>query len=338
MRAVDSAARPALSILSAVHDTEAYLAEMIDSVVEQTVGDWELVVVDNGMSDEVVRIVEKYADDERIRLVRQEFQSPAGGINAAAAAARGAYYAVLPGDGRLKPTFCERVAKVLAEHPEIDVLCVDALPFLDGEDQPPTFRQRCGITAEPGVEHRVPLVEVLRGAALYTTAAIRASVWESADGWAADTPLVESLELCLRMLAAGRDLRVLPEPLGQYRLHPDNPDHEPADWDEYDDSVERTFARVGTLTDDPEVLAHLRTTLRNLRYEKALRRSREAMRRSDSKTARQQARAALRQRPSVRPAVMWAVLRVAPGGTRSLKSAKARITGLVRSLAGRAAQ
>ncbi|MCE0763132.1 glycosyltransferase [Pseudonocardia kujensis] len=326
MRAVDSAGRPALSFLSPVHGSAAHLADMIDSVVEQTVADWELVVVDNGMSDDAVRIVEKYAGDQRVRLVRQEFQGPAGGVNAAAAAARGAYYAVLPGDGRLKPTFCERISKVLAGQPEIDVLCVDALPFLDGEDQPPTFRQRCGITDEPGVEHRVPLVEVLRGAALYTTAAIRATVWEKAGGWAADTPLVESLEMCLRMLAAGCDLRVLPEPLGGYRLDPDNPDHEPADWDVYDDSVERAFARVGTLTDDPEVLAQLRTTLRNLRYEKALRRSREAMRRSDPRTARKQAWTAFQQRPSVRPAVMWAVLRVAPSGVEMMKSVKARIT------------
>ncbi len=195
--------------------------------------------------------------------MRQAHRDMAGGVNAAAGVARGAYYAVVPSDGQLKPTFCERVAQVLAEHPEIDVLCVDALPFLDGEDQWPSFRQRCGITDEPGVEHRAALAEIVRRPALYTTAAIRASAWKAAGGYPADTPQVESLAMCLRMSAAGCDLRVLPEQLGGYRLHADDLDDKPGDHDEYDASVERAFLQVAALTDDPQVLAELRSTLRS---------------------------------------------------------------------------
>ena len=335
MPADHAPAQPALSILSATGDTAPHLANMIDSVVGQTAGDWELIIVHDGRSDEVERIVAEYAGDPRIRLERAEYRGTAGGVNAAAGVARGAYYAVLPSDGQLKPTFCQRIAEVLAEHPEIDVLCVDALPFLDGEDRWPSFRQRCGITDEPGVRHRTGLAEIIRQPALYTTAAIRASVWRAAGGYPADTPLVENLAMCLRMSAAGCDLRVLPEQLGGYRLHADNLDHRPDDFDEYDASVERAFVGVATLTDDPAVLTELRSTLRKHRYERALRLSREAMRNSDPRTARQQAWLALRQRPSVRPAVMWAVLRVAPGGIDHVKAAKRRITGLARSGAWR---
>ena len=322
---------PALSILSAAGVPAPHLIDMIDSVVDQTVGDWELIIAHDGRSDEVERIVAGYAGDPRIRLERMEYRGTAGGINAAAGVARGAHYAVLPSDGRLKPTFCERVAEVLGEHPEIDVLCVDALPFLDGEDRWPSFRQRCGITDEPGIRHRTGLAEIVRQPALYTTAAIRATVWQAAGGYPADTPLVENLAMCLRMSAEGCDLRVLPEQLGGYRLHADNLDHRPDDFDEYDASVERAFLGVATLIEDPEVLTEVRSTLRTHRYEKALRRSREAMANSDPRTARQQAWLAFRQRPSVRPAVMWGVLRVAPGGIDQMKAAKRRIRGLVRS-------
>jgi hypothetical protein len=328
--AEDAAAQPALSILTAPGETAPHLAEMIDSVVAQTAGNWELVLVDGATSDEVERTVAAYANDHRIRLVRQAHRDLAGGVNAAAAAARGTYYAVLPGDGRLAPTFCERVAQVLAEHPEIDVLCIDALPFLDGTDRWPSFRQRCGITAEPGVGHRIGLAEIIRYPALYTTAAIRASTWAAAGGYPSDTPQVESLAMCLRMSAAGCDLRVLPEQLGGYRLHADDLEHRPRDHDEYDASVERAFLRVATLTDDPEVLNALRSTLRQHRYEAALRLARAAVRESDPRTARRQALLAFRQRPSVRPAAMWAVLRVAPGGIDTIKAAKRRISRLVR--------
>jgi hypothetical protein len=59
------------------------------------------------------------------------------------------------------------------------------------------------------------------------------------------------------------------------------------------------------------------------------------MRDSDPRTARQQAWLALRQRPSLRPAMMWTVLRVAPGGLDHVNAAKRRITGLVHSVAQR---
>lgn len=313
---------PALSILSPAHRTEPFLAGMIDSVVEQTVGDWELIIVDNGMSDEVVRIVDKYADDRRIRQLRQEYGGLAGGVDAAAAVARGTYYAVLPSDGRIEPAFCARVAAVLADHPDIDVLCIDALPVLDGADQPPSFRHRCGIADEPGVGHRTGLAEVIRHPALYTTAAIRASAWKAAGGYAGDTPQLESLAMCLRMLAAGCDLRVLPEPLGRYNLA-----HPPGDEDEYDASEERVFVQVATVTDDPDVLAALRSKLRTIRYESAMRRSRQAMRNSDPDTARRHAWLAFRQRPGVRPALLWAALRVAPGRIDQMKAAVRRIMG-----------
>jgi glycosyltransferase involved in cell wall biosynthesis len=322
----DTAPKPALSIISAVHETEPHLAEMIDSVVAQTVGDWELVVVDNGMSDEVVRILDKYADDVRIRLLRRPYRGLAGGVDAAAAVARGDRYAVVAGDGLLMPTFCERVAEVLAEHPEIDVLCVDALPVLDGQDQPPSFRQRCGIAEEPGIGYRVGLVDVMRRSGLYSTAAIRASAWTAGGGYSGETPQVDSLAMCVRMLAAGCDLRVLPEQLGRYRMYADAPDDAPVDH-EYEDSVERAFLQVADLSDDPQVLAELRTTLRKLRSERALRLSREALRNDDPSTARKQALIALRQRPALRPAVRWLVLRTAPRALGLLKSVKRRITG-----------
>jgi glycosyltransferase involved in cell wall biosynthesis len=57
---VTTGSQPAFSIVSSVFRTGAYLAETIESVVAQTFTDRELILVDNGMSDEAVRIVEKY--------------------------------------------------------------------------------------------------------------------------------------------------------------------------------------------------------------------------------------------------------------------------------------
>ena len=48
-------------------------------MLAQTRGDWELIVVDNGNSDEMARIVSNYTSDPRITLIRQENKGIGGG-------------------------------------------------------------------------------------------------------------------------------------------------------------------------------------------------------------------------------------------------------------------
>lgn len=321
---------PAFSILSSVYRTEDYLAETIESVLAQTVADWELILVDNGMSDEVVRIVEKYADEPRIRLIRQENKGLGGGIDAAAAVARGKYYAVLDSDDLLMPEFCARTAAVLEANPDIDMVGIDAYLFEDedGQDQIRSYRQSVGITTPADVNHRVSLVEVIAGNVIYYTATIRASAWPKGGGYSCDTPKVEDLAMFMRLLAAGCDVRVMNERLARYRLRANSFSRDPAYADAFEDSLERAFMQAASLSDAPDVQQALDITLRRLRFNQAMRRSRAALLHGDTTTARQQAKRAFTQRRSLRPAVVVAGLTVAPGLLRLVHPAKQRISHL----------
>lgn len=62
----------------AAYQTEAYLAETITSLLAQSRRDWELVVVDNGRSEEIAKVVGDYLHDPRIRLVRQQNRASSG--------------------------------------------------------------------------------------------------------------------------------------------------------------------------------------------------------------------------------------------------------------------
>jgi len=323
--------QPLFSILTSAHQNELYLTEMIDSVRGQTISQWELIIV--GTSEETAQIVAGYGNDERIRLVRHAYQGLGNAVDAAAAVARGQYYAVVHGDDVLGPTFCHRTGAVLDENPEIDAVSVDAYAFLnDGRHQPPSFRQRSGVTSERGIDHRVQLVDVIRGTALYYTAAIRAEAWKVGVGYTCDTPKVEDLAMFLRMLAAGCDIRVLPAQLAGYRLHDDTARGMRFDQEEYEDSVERAFAKVVTLTNEPDVLKELDQRLRNLRYQRAMRRARTALQESDTMTARQQVRLALQQRRAMKPAMIYTVLRLTPGLLRHGQAAKLKVRGLIAAL------
>lgn len=330
-------APPVFSILSSAYRTEAYLAETIDSVVAQTLTDWELIIVDNGMSDEVVRIVENYADDPRIRLIRQDNKGLGGGIDAAAAVATGRYYVVLDSDDLLMPEFCARTAAVLDSNPDIDMVGIDAHLFndTDGQDQIRSYRQSVGIKTEADVDHRVTLVEVIGGDVIYYTAAIRASAWELGGGYTCDTPKVEDLAMFMRLLAAGCDVRVMDERLARYRLRDNSFSRDPQYQDAFEDSLERAFVQATALSGALDVQQALDTTLRRLRFNQAIRRSRAALLAGDTTTAREQARRAYAQRRSLRPAIVFVGLTVAPGVLRQIHPLKQKVSHVAAAVARR---
>lgn len=338
----DVAGGPVFSILSSAYRTEPYLAETIDSVVAQTMTDWELIVVDNGMSDEVARIVGEYGDDPRIRLVRQENKGLGGGIDAAAAVATGKYFAVLDSDDLLMPEFCARTAAVLDAHPEIDVVGIDSYLFDDGDahDQVRSYRQSVGITTPADVSHPMTLAEVIGGNVIYYTAAIRREAWAVGGGYSCDTPKVEDLAMFLRMLAAGLDIRVLDERLARYRLRANSFSRDPAQQDAFEDSLERAFVQASSLSAAPDVQQALDVTLRRIRFNQAIRRARAALLAGDTGEARSQSRRAMQQRRSARAAAVWAGTVVAPGVLRRVHPAKQWVSGtaatLVRTVRGAA--
>jgi glycosyltransferase involved in cell wall biosynthesis len=66
-------ARPRVSVVIPVYNGQKYLRESIESVLRQTFGDWELVVMDNRSTDGTESIGREYAaKDERIRFIRRE--------------------------------------------------------------------------------------------------------------------------------------------------------------------------------------------------------------------------------------------------------------------------
>ena len=92
--------KPTVSIIMAAYNSQRYIGCSIDSVLDQTFPDWELIVIDDGSTDETVDIVNAYARmDGRIRLERTEVNSGvAVARNRGLDTARGRYIAFLDSD------------------------------------------------------------------------------------------------------------------------------------------------------------------------------------------------------------------------------------------------
>jgi glycosyltransferase involved in cell wall biosynthesis len=85
-----------------VYNVERYVAQAVQSVLAQTYGDFELLIVDDGGQDRSVAICAGF-DDPRIRILPQTNRGLAGARNTGILAARGQYVAFLDPDDRWLP-------------------------------------------------------------------------------------------------------------------------------------------------------------------------------------------------------------------------------------------
>lgn len=85
---------PAISVIVTVCNCEIFVREAIQSVLDQTFKDFELIIVDDGSEDQSVSACESFRD-ERIRILRQPRRGKAAARNTGIAAATGRYVALL---------------------------------------------------------------------------------------------------------------------------------------------------------------------------------------------------------------------------------------------------
>lgn len=121
---------PVVSVILPVYNGENYVRAAVESVLAQTLRDFELLVVDDGSKDSTPDIMRSYAD-ARVRYVRQENTGVAGAFNHGIRLARGRYISWLSHDDRFLPEKLERQVAALSalEGPAVsytDVQMIDS--------------------------------------------------------------------------------------------------------------------------------------------------------------------------------------------------------------------
>ena len=129
--------QPLVSVIMPTYNHGRYIADAVHSILNQTFGDFEIVVVDDGSTDDTPAILARVADP-RLRVVRQENAGTPVARNRGRAEARGQYIAWLDSDDLWRPTFLERHLAVLEAEPELGFSFANFVRFADGELLPGT--------------------------------------------------------------------------------------------------------------------------------------------------------------------------------------------------------
>lgn len=132
---VRTIATPLVSIIVPIYNVEQYLAECLDSLMNQTLRDIEIICVNDGSQDNSADIVRKYMQaDSRIKLIEQENCGLSGARNAGLKVAKGEYVYFMDSDDWLEHDAMD-VCYQKAIRGNVDVVLFDALSFVDGVEK-----------------------------------------------------------------------------------------------------------------------------------------------------------------------------------------------------------
>jgi glycosyltransferase involved in cell wall biosynthesis len=127
---VDTKSTPLVSVVIPFYNREKWLPISVNSVLQQTLSDWELILVDDRSTDDSLAVAEEFARaDKRIRCVpNTHLQGPAGGRNQGVELARGRYVAFLDSDDEWLPHHLETMISYLERYPDrIDLMTANPI-------------------------------------------------------------------------------------------------------------------------------------------------------------------------------------------------------------------
>lgn len=207
---------PLFTVVMPAYNAQAYVRQAVDSVIAQTLGDWELIVVDDQSTDATAFIVATMAQSEpRIRLLHGAHSGPSAARNLALAGARGRYVAFLDADDAWLPDKLARHAAHFASCPEV------VLSFTRARFMSPQGRPTRTVSTAPTSGLRVEHFLYDNPTTSPSTMAVRRSARAAAVRFDPAMSAAEDLDWIVRLLlATGGRAEGIDAPLALYRTSP----------------------------------------------------------------------------------------------------------------------
>jgi glycosyltransferase involved in cell wall biosynthesis len=238
---------PEVSVIMPAHNAAATIAESMESILRQTYKNWELIIVDDGSTDNTFGVVRKYLDDPRIKLIRCEKNAGMSTArNLGVAKASGEFIAFLDSDDLWMPTKLQKQIEYHKKNPNCRISHTDFREFYPSGKEKRPWRQ---FFASKHQKNGVLLPHLYYDNLVATlTVMMRRDIFINLGGFDTELFGVEDQDLWLKIAKLGYEFGYMSEVLSKYRMSPTGASK---DITRYKESV-REFL-VGRVINDPKV-------------------------------------------------------------------------------------
>ena len=124
------------SVIIPLYNKAPYVRKALDSIRAQTYGDYELIVINDGSTDNSVILLEEYLrgiDDINYKIINQHNSGVSAARNNGVAASNGSYVAFLDADDWWEPTYLERMAQLIEDYPDAGLYACNYIYYKPGK-------------------------------------------------------------------------------------------------------------------------------------------------------------------------------------------------------------
>ena len=193
-----------VSVIIPCYNDGEFLDDAVHSALQQTYRNIEIVIVDDGSTDQFTLSLLAKSKWERTRIIRQENRGVSAARNAGISAAKGEFILPLDADDLIDPTYVEKALTVFARKPKAGIVYCRA--------------QRFGLENREWDLPKFNLGAMLLGNIIFCTAFYRKSDWERVGGYCEDLVAYGDYDLWLKLISLGVDVHQIDELLFQYRI------------------------------------------------------------------------------------------------------------------------
>jgi glycosyltransferase involved in cell wall biosynthesis len=201
---------PKVSVVIPCYNLGQYLDEAVDSVLAQTYQDLEIIIVNDGSTDEVTNLLlEKYRKP-KTQVLRTNNQGLPSARNNGIGMSQGEYICCLDADDRYHPRFLEKCTQIL------DSDTVSKFGFV-------TTWARCfGLRDDVWETGDYNPANLIIGNQAHVASLFRKKAWEKVDGYSSNLPGYQDWDFWMKIVACGYSWTVVKEPLFDYRIRDDS--------------------------------------------------------------------------------------------------------------------
>lgn len=203
---------PKVSVVIPCYNHGVFLQETLDSLLAQTYTDFEIIVVNDGSTDEATVSLLKGLHQAKTKVIHTDNHGVSAARNSGITEASGDYILPLDADDKICPEYLDRAVHILDSRPDVSIVYCERV----------LFGEREGIERLPDYDQRNLLIENC----IYPAAFFRKSDWKSVGGYS--EKMVhgwEDWDFWISLSELNKTVIKIPEPLFYYRVRSSSRDH-----------------------------------------------------------------------------------------------------------------